>query len=98
MQIRVSDTGTGTGAGIADDEVPDLFTSFYRGANAQATAVVGSGLGLAIVSGLVTAHDGTVEVTTTETGGTCVCVRLPKTRRGARPSDLDGPRVVDEPR
>lgn len=98
VQICVNDTGTGAGAGIADDEVSELFTSFYRGANAQATAVAGSGLGLAIVSGLVAAHDGTVEVSTTETGGTCVCVHLPKTRRGSRPYDLDAPCPVDEPR
>lgn len=93
--ISVSDSGIGTGAVIAEDEMPDLFTSFYRGANAQATAMAGSGLGLAIVGGFVTAHDGTVEVTTTDTGGTCVSVRLPKTRCTSRLSDLDGSRVID---
>ena len=98
VRVCVTDTGTGTGTGISDDEVPDLFTSFYRGANARATAVAGSGLGLAIVSGLVTAHDGTVGVSTTETGGTSVCVNLPQTRNGRRPYDLDGSGAADQSR
>ncbi len=98
VQVCVSDTGTGIGAGISEDEMPDLFTSFYRGAHAQATAVAGSGLGLAIVSGLVAAHDGTVDVTTTETGGTRVRIHLPKTRRDRRPYDVDGPAAAGQPR
>lgn len=73
---------TDTGVGIPEDEVPELFTSFFRGSKAEAGAVAGSGLGLAIVAGLVEAHQGRVRVEPTEGGGTRVTVLLPKTRRG----------------
>lgn len=71
---------TDTGIGIPEDEMPELFTSFFRGSNAQAGAVAGSGLGLVIVRGLVEAHQGRVTVEPAETGGTRVCVQLPTHR------------------
>lgn len=72
---------TDSGVGIPEDEVPELFTSFYRGSTAQTSAVAGSGLGLAIVAGLVHAHRGQVSVESSEGSGTRIMVVLPKTRR-----------------
>lgn len=69
-----------TGVGIPADEVAELFTSFFRGSQAQAGAVAGSGLGLAIAAGLVEAHRGQVTVEPTADGGTRVTVVLPRTR------------------
>lgn len=72
-----------SGGGITADDLPEVFTSFFRGSNAHAEAVPGSGLGLAIVRGVVDAHGGTIEVADTLGGGTTISVRLPAHRRPA---------------
>ena len=77
----VAITVTDTGIGIPADEVPALFTSFYRGAQSQVDATAGSGLGLTIVQGLVAAHGGHVSLAAADGGGTRVVVELPRRRR-----------------
>ncbi|WP_035781810.1 ATP-binding response regulator [Arthrobacter sp. H14] len=73
--VRVQDTGMG----IPADEIPRLFTRFYRASNATAAAVPGTGLGLSIVKGVVEQHSGELNVQSVEGEGTTVTVRLPET-------------------
>ncbi|MBI4321362.1 MAG: GAF domain-containing protein [Chloroflexi bacterium] len=53
---------TNLGPGIPPEEVPELFTRFYRTKTAVADRVPGLGLGLYIAKGLVEAHGGRIWV------------------------------------
>lgn len=61
------------GPGIADEELPHVFTRFHRGREAGP----GTGLGLALCREIVAQHHGTIVVTRAASGGTQVTVRLP---------------------
>lgn len=63
------------GPGIADGDLPRVFDRFYRAPSAR--AMPGSGLGLAIVRQVVTAHGGTVAISSPADGGTLVHIELP---------------------
>jgi two-component system, OmpR family, sensor histidine kinase MprB len=69
--LTVSDQGPG----IAPEDLPHIFERFYRAPTAR--SMPGSGLGLAIVKGVVTSHQGTIEVTPAPGGGTRVDIVLP---------------------
>ncbi|SNS33346.1 PAS domain S-box-containing protein [Geodermatophilus pulveris] len=73
-RLAVSDTGIGIPAG----EQAQLFARFFRASTARRHAVPGVGLGLAITRAIATAHDGTLEVTSTEGEGTTVTITLPR--------------------
>jgi signal transduction histidine kinase len=73
VSVRIVDDGMG----IPEDELPHLFTKFYRASNARAGAVQGSGLGLSIAQNLIQAHEGKVAVTSSIGVGTTVEVLLP---------------------
>ncbi len=73
MEIKVSDTGVG----IHPEELPKIFDKFYRVKNPKTRAVMGTGLGLAIVKGVVDAHHGTIDVTSTVDKGTTFRILLP---------------------
>ena len=88
--VEITVTDTGIGIGIPEEEVPELFTSFFRGSNAQGSAKAGSGLGLAIAHGLVEAHRGLLTVDALPTGGTRARVRMP-VHRGQPHPDLEQP-------
>ena len=77
VEISVSDTGVG----IAPDELPRLFTRFFRGKFAVREAVQGAGLGLAITKTIVEGHGGTIEVHSTVGEGSTFTVRLPRKRQ-----------------
>lgn len=66
-----------TGPGIAAEELPHVFERFWRGRTAASRS--GTGIGLAVVQALVTAHHGSVTVSSPPTGGTRFTVRLPAT-------------------
>ncbi|GLW30586.1 ATP-binding protein [Actinoplanes regularis] len=68
-----------TGIGIPADDLPKLFSRFFRAANATRRALPGTGLGLSIVSAVVQRHGGTVAVDSEEDVGTTVTIRLPLT-------------------
>ncbi|MBN1563613.1 MAG: HAMP domain-containing histidine kinase [Anaerolineae bacterium] len=57
---------TDTGIGIPADDVPKLFSRFYRASNAS--AYPGNGLGLVITKAIVEKHGGTITVASTATG------------------------------
>jgi signal transduction histidine kinase len=73
MLLAVADTGIG----ISPDDLPKLFTRFYRSSEAQNRAIPGTGLGLAVVHGVVERHGGRIEVDSMLGAGTTVTVRLP---------------------
>lgn len=58
LQIRV----TNTGEGIPPEDIPNLFTRFFRGRNALEKGVPGTGLGLAICQEIVTRYGGKIEI------------------------------------
>jgi signal transduction histidine kinase len=70
--VRVSDTG----AGIDAAAVGQIFDPFYS----TKPAGKGTGLGLAVCYGIVTAHEGRIEVSTDQPHGTTFTVSLPVKR------------------
>ena len=65
------------GPGMTAEQAQRVFERFYRADQARNRASGGSGLGLAIVHGLVTAHGGTVSVSTAPGRGADFQVKLP---------------------
>ncbi len=56
VEIRVSDDGPG----VPEEELTQIFESFYRGDRSRTQAGNGSGLGLAVAKRIVEAHGGTI--------------------------------------
>lgn len=74
-------------AGMVPPEVmPVLFEPFRSGANEKQARSNGLGLGLFISQQIAIAHAGTIEVVSSETDGTRLSVRLPRTTRRAEPA------------
>jgi signal transduction histidine kinase len=71
--ITVSDTGMG----IAESELDQLFSRFFRASTATRNAVPGVGLGLTITKAIVTAHHGEMDVQSEEGVGTQFSMTLP---------------------
>ncbi|MDP9084473.1 MAG: ATP-binding protein, partial [Pseudomonadota bacterium] len=75
--LRVHDDGRG----VPQDELPDLFTPFFRGSSARPD---GYGLGLAIARRSIEAHGGTIRAYNRASGGLSVEIVLPwRVRKGA---------------
>ena len=51
-----------TGPGIPPDELPQLFTRFFRGSVGRGSGASGTGLGLAIAREIVDRHAGRIEI------------------------------------
>jgi two-component system sensor histidine kinase/response regulator len=71
--ISVKDTGIG----MAEEEIPLLFSQYRRLKGAE--KIEGTGLGLFIVKTIVEAHKGTVHVESTQGKGSTFTIRLPIT-------------------
>ncbi|MBC2644567.1 MULTISPECIES: ATP-binding protein [unclassified Rhodococcus (in: high G+C Gram-positive bacteria)] len=72
-RITVSDDGPG----IAERDRERVFDRFVRLEDARGRSTGGSGLGLAIVAEIVAAHNGSVRIDISESGGASVVVSLP---------------------
>ena len=66
-----------TGIGIPEEDLPHIFTRFYRVDKARSRASGGSGLGLSIVWDAVRLHGGTVTAERREGGGSRFTARFP---------------------
>jgi signal transduction histidine kinase len=75
VRLRVIDTGSG----IHPEDIPHIFDRFYRSdsARSQDREESESGLGLAIAKSLVSAHGGTIDVTSTLGQGTTFTISIP---------------------
>ncbi len=73
--LKVSDHGIG----IPSEALPHVFERFYRAdlARSRGSGSGGVGLGLAIVKSIVTAHQGTVVISSVEGHGSTVTVEFP---------------------
>jgi two-component system, OmpR family, sensor kinase len=72
--VEVADDGPGIPAAMREQ----IFDRFVRGQGPADTAAgTGTGLGLAIVSAVAASHDGSVEVTESESGGALFRARIP---------------------
>jgi two-component system, OmpR family, sensor kinase len=74
VRVRIADDGPG----IPPEQLPHLFERFWRAEASRSRAHGGSGLGLAIVQAIVTAHGGTVAVTSRPGEGTAFTATLPR--------------------
>ena len=61
------------GRGIAPEDLENVKLKFFKGKG----AVRGSGIGLAVVDEIITAMDGTVDISSEPGKGTAVKIRLP---------------------
>jgi signal transduction histidine kinase len=71
VRIVLSDSGIG----IPREEIPCLFTEFFRASNVK--NVIGTGLGLTIVKEIVDQHGGQIHVESEEGLGTTFIIHLP---------------------
>ena len=71
--IEVADTG----AGIAPQDLPQVFDRFWRAEKSRSRQTGGSGLGLAIVRDLAELHGGSITVESTLGVGSTFTLRLP---------------------
>jgi signal transduction histidine kinase len=72
-ELKISNTG----AGIPPNLQARVFDRFFRGDSAHGNEVEGCGLGLSIAQWIVTAHGGTIEITSQPETLTTFTVRLP---------------------
>ena len=91
VEVRASEDGdwvlvevADTGAGIAEDEIGEVWHELARGRAAR--SVPGTGIGLALVRVVVARHGGRVAIRSREGQGTVVGIRLPvQGRAGTAP-------------
>jgi signal transduction histidine kinase len=69
--LTVSDTGSG----IPAEDLPRVFERFYRADKSRSSG--NAGLGLAISKAIITAHGGSIDVSSEENVGTTFTIRLP---------------------
>ncbi len=74
VTVEISDNGSG----IAQQDIPRLFESFYRTDASRNSSTGGSGLGLAIVKKIIEEHDGKVWAESVQGEGTSIYFTLKK--------------------
>ena len=89
-RINVSDTGIG----ISEDNLPFLFTEFFRVKSPETRDIVGTGLGLAICKRIVSELHGSIEAASKLGQGSTFVVRVPI----APSSSAAAPRIARLPR
>jgi signal transduction histidine kinase len=85
VDLRIGDAGasvlirvTDTGMGIPAEDMPHLFTEFFRARNAKAAEHTGTGLGLSIAKEVAERHKGRVWAESEEGKGSTFYFSLPK--------------------
>jgi heavy metal sensor kinase len=78
-----------TGCGIPPDHVSRVFDRFYRVPTVESAMERGLGLGLSFVAWIVRAHNGKIEVDSTQGKGSRFIVTLPVTSPAAAPPVLE---------
>jgi signal transduction histidine kinase len=73
LRLQIADTGIG----IPQDQLPRLFTEFFRAENAKAHTDQGTGLGLSIAKEAMDRLRGTIHIDSRENQGTCVTCYFP---------------------
>jgi len=68
---------TDTGIGISAEDLPHVFTRFWRGEKSRSRATGGAGIGLSIVKELTRVHGGHVSVESAPGGGSLFRVVIP---------------------
>ena len=66
-----------TGIGIAKEDMPYLFTKFFRSKKALETEINRSGIGLFVTKKIIEAHKGSIRIKSEEGLGTTVKITLP---------------------
>jgi signal transduction histidine kinase len=84
--LEVSDRGIG----IAPEDLPRLFTPFFRTDRSRARGTGGTGLGLALAKRIAEAHGGTISAESAPGAGTTFRVRLPAAPRADGPPTARG--------
>jgi signal transduction histidine kinase len=74
VEFEVRDSGIG----IAPEDLPHVFTPFFRGDRSRTRATGGAGLGLALAKRIVDAHAGNMELASAPGAGTTVRIRIPE--------------------
>jgi len=74
VKLEIKDQGIG----IPQEDIPKLFTRFFRASNALSRHIEGTGLGLAIVSRIVALHKGTIRVESEVNKGSSFIVEFPR--------------------
>ncbi len=84
-RITVSDSGLG----IPKEDLPYIFERFYRGEKSRTRSKSGKGygLGLSIAYWIVQNHDGQIDVSSPQGGGTTFCVWLPLAETDCDPEE-----------
>jgi signal transduction histidine kinase len=65
------------GVGISPEDLPRIFTAFFRSERSRSRETGGVGLGLTLARRIIAAHGGTIDVTSTLNVGTTVRVTVP---------------------
>ncbi|MEK7460095.1 MAG: HAMP domain-containing sensor histidine kinase [Patescibacteria group bacterium] len=73
LEIKISDTGVG----IPKEDMPKLFSKFFRASNVVYLQTEGTGLGMFIVKSIILRHGGKIWVESEPTKGTTVGMTLP---------------------
>ncbi|MEW1943157.1 HAMP domain-containing sensor histidine kinase [Pseudarthrobacter sp. NPDC080037] len=69
---------TDTGIGISEEDLPKIFTRYFRSNDVRESAIPGVGLGLGIVKRIVENHGGTIDASSKPNLGSTFTVKLPK--------------------
>lgn len=78
VEITLQDTGVG----VRPEDLPYLFTRFFRAIHEESTyAIAGAGLGLCISRAIIELHKGQIDIQSTIYEGSTVTVVLPLTSR-----------------
>lgn len=74
----VSFSVTDTGIGISEEDLPNIFTRYFRSDSVRESSIPGVGLGLGIVKRIVENHGGTVTASSKPNLGSTFTVTLPR--------------------